>query len=76
MSLTLPFLVVILAAPSAVAQTASSKASDRTAQLGLSGMYERVALVGGTLHVESSPGAGTTIRARIRCTEIGEFLRR
>ncbi|HMB26781.1 MAG TPA: tetratricopeptide repeat protein [Blastocatellia bacterium] len=32
MSLTLPFLVVILAAPSAVAQTASSKASDRTAR--------------------------------------------
>lgn len=32
MSLTLPFLVVILAAPSAVAQTASGKASDRTAQ--------------------------------------------
>jgi signal transduction histidine kinase len=33
--------------------------------LGLIGMRERVALVHGTLDVESSPGAGTTLRARI-----------
>ena len=34
-------------------------------RLGLLGMRERVALVGGTLEVESTPGAGTTVFARI-----------
>lgn len=34
-------------------------------RLGLLGMRERAALVGGTLDVESSPGAGTTVLARI-----------
>ncbi|MBA3806645.1 MAG: sensor histidine kinase [Acidobacteria bacterium] len=38
-------------------------------RLGLLGMQERVALVGGTLEIESSPGAGTTIVARIPTTE-------
>ncbi|MGC1250934.1 MAG: ATP-binding protein [Xanthobacteraceae bacterium] len=33
--------------------------------LGLDGMRERLALIGGTLDVESAPGAGTTIFARI-----------
>jgi signal transduction histidine kinase len=33
--------------------------------LGLAGMHERVALVGGTLEVESAPGEGTTVFARI-----------
>ncbi|MCA1593875.1 MAG: sensor histidine kinase [Acidobacteria bacterium] len=33
--------------------------------LGLLGMHERVALVGGTLNVESRPGAGTTLVVRI-----------
>jgi signal transduction histidine kinase len=33
--------------------------------LGLLGMRERVALVGGALSIESSPGCGTTARARI-----------
>ena len=33
--------------------------------LGLLGMRERVALVGGALNLDSSPGAGTTARARI-----------
>ena len=33
--------------------------------LGLLGMRERVALVGGALKLDSSPGAGTTARARI-----------
>jgi len=32
---------------------------------GLIGMRERLALVNGTLHVESSPGAGTLLRASI-----------
>jgi PAS domain S-box-containing protein len=34
-------------------------------RLGLLGMRERVALVGGTLTIESTPGRGTTIFARI-----------
>lgn len=34
-------------------------------RLGLAGMRERAALVGGTLTVESSPGAGTTLHVRI-----------
>ena len=33
--------------------------------LGLDGMRERLSLIGGTLDVESAPGAGTTIFARI-----------
>jgi signal transduction histidine kinase len=37
-------------------------------QLGLLGMRERLALLDGTLEVESSPGAGTTIVARARAT--------
>jgi PAS domain S-box-containing protein len=39
-----------------------SAGSDR---LGLIGMYERVALVGGELDIESTPGAGTTTIARV-----------
>ncbi len=34
-------------------------------RLGLLGMRERLALVGGTLEIESQPGAGTTLIARI-----------
>jgi signal transduction histidine kinase len=34
-------------------------------RLGLLGMRERVEMVGGTFCVESAPGKGTTIRARI-----------
>ena len=33
--------------------------------LGLVGMRERVALVGGRLQVESSPGSGTTLVAEV-----------
>jgi len=33
--------------------------------LGLEGMRERVALLGGWVRVESEPGAGTTVTARI-----------
>jgi signal transduction histidine kinase len=36
--------------------------------LGFTGMRERVALVGGTLEIESSPGAGTTIVAYVPLT--------
>jgi signal transduction histidine kinase len=34
-------------------------------RLGLLGMQERVALVGGTLNIESTPGIGTTLYVRI-----------
>ncbi len=34
-------------------------------RMGLLGMEERTALVGGTLHIESTPGAGTTVFVRI-----------
>ncbi len=37
----------------------------REGALGLLGMRERLALVGGTLEVESSPGSGTTIAAEV-----------
>jgi signal transduction histidine kinase len=33
--------------------------------LGLVGIRERVALVGGTLEIESQPGSGTTLFIRI-----------
>jgi PAS domain S-box-containing protein len=36
-----------------------------TGRLGLAGMRERVELVGGTLEVESAPGRGTTVIARV-----------
>jgi two-component system sensor histidine kinase UhpB len=39
--------------------------SGRSDGLGLAGMRERLALIGGTLEIESSIGAGTTIFARI-----------
>jgi PAS domain S-box-containing protein len=41
-------------------------------RLGLLGMRERVALVGGTLTIESTPGRGTTIFARIPLPAHGE----
>jgi signal transduction histidine kinase len=34
-------------------------------RLGLLGMRERAALVGGTLEIESAPGSGTTVYARV-----------
>jgi len=34
-------------------------------RLGLTGMRERIELVGGTLEIESSAGAGTTLVVRI-----------
>jgi PAS domain S-box-containing protein len=41
-------------------------------KLGLLGMNERVAMVGGSLQIESSSGVGTTVRARIPCEGISE----
>ena len=36
-----------------------------SAGTGLSGLQDRVAAIGGTLHIDSPPGAGTIITARI-----------
>jgi two-component system CheB/CheR fusion protein len=41
-------------------------------RLGLGGMRERARLVGGTLEIESAPGRGTTVFARIPLASIGE----
>lgn len=41
------------------------EASAGTERLGLLGMRERLALLGGCLEIESSPGAGTTLVARV-----------
>ena len=49
--------------PETVGRLASS--SGRTPGLGLSGMRERVALLGGTIAIESSPGKGSTIFIQI-----------
>lgn len=44
---------------------AVQESSGASPKLGLLGMKQRVVLVGGTLLIESSPGAGTTVLARI-----------
>jgi signal transduction histidine kinase len=44
---------------------ASIQASAAQGKLGLLGMRERVALAGGKLEIESTPGAGTTVFVRI-----------
>jgi two-component system sensor histidine kinase UhpB len=43
----------------------SETMAERNGGLGLAGMRERLALIGGSLEIESSTGAGTTIFARI-----------
>jgi signal transduction histidine kinase len=42
-------------------------------QLGLVGMRERASLLGGTLDVESQPGRGTTVVARIPAESVQNF---
>src|SRR4029453_7391601 len=44
---------------------AGFEVSDETSGLGLTGMRERVALVGGRLKIEAGRGSGTTIAAEI-----------
>jgi signal transduction histidine kinase len=41
------------------------RSSRRTDHLGLVGMEERAALLGGTVRVESAPGKGTTVLAEV-----------
>ena len=40
-------------------------------QMGIRGMRERVELLGGTLRIDSSPGAGTRLQVEIPCTASG-----
>jgi len=47
-------------------------APDAGGRLGLLGMQERAALVGGTLEIESSPGGGTSLFVRIPLADEGE----
>jgi len=44
---------------------AALASSARSRRLGLRGMRERVALLGGELEIESSPGQGTTLFVRV-----------
>jgi PAS domain S-box-containing protein len=44
---------------------AAIEAAARARRIGLLGMRERVGLLGGTLQVESAPGAGTTLYVRL-----------
>ena len=37
----------------------------RSGKLGLTGMWERATLLGGTLRVESKPGEGTTVTVNL-----------
>jgi signal transduction histidine kinase len=66
--------IVVASRDSSVAVTIDDDGSGfepgdvRADALGLLGMRERLALVGGTLTVESSPGTGTTLAARVPVT--------
>lgn len=48
---------------------AQSKAGAGSGHYGLTGMQERAEAIGGTIEIESEPGAGTTIRLRVPARE-------
>jgi signal transduction histidine kinase len=56
-----------------VGNTVSAKNPKR---LGLVGMRERMEIVGGSLSIESMPGTGTTVRAEIPLTLVGDLTLR
>jgi two-component system CheB/CheR fusion protein len=58
--------VVLIVEDDGIGLTEAKPGQDRG--LGLLGMHERAALVGGKLEIESTPGKGTTIFARIPTT--------
>ena len=45
------------------------EATEREEHIGLRGMRERAALVGGTLAIESAPGAGTRVVVEMPAAE-------
>lgn len=51
------------------ADDASNQSLVSRGKLGLVGMRERISLVGGTLDIESTPGHGTSVTARVRLTK-------
>ncbi|HET6229368.1 MAG TPA: CheR family methyltransferase [Longimicrobiaceae bacterium] len=51
---------------------ATLSAPEKADRLGLRGMRERIALVGGTLEIESAPGSGTTVYARVPAPPSGD----
>ena len=51
--------------PSSRTTAAASRPAERSEGLGLVGMRERVALLGGRLTIESTAGAGTTLVAEV-----------
>jgi signal transduction histidine kinase len=61
--------VVVIVEDDGVGFEAEALTARRVGHLGLLGMQERVALVGGTLTIESSAGNGTTVFARVPLSE-------
>lgn len=59
--------IVLVVEDNGAGMAAKKKARDKNSSrgLGLSGMRERAALIGGTLEIESGPSKGTTILVRI-----------
>jgi signal transduction histidine kinase len=50
------------------------EAAMRSHGLGLISMQERLSLVKGEISIESKPGAGTTVRARVPFHSSGDYL--
>jgi PAS domain S-box-containing protein len=64
-----PSFVQLLVEDDGAGWDPASEPADAYAQLGLQGMRERAALLGGRLTIESSPGSGTAVCARIPLPE-------
>ena len=67
--LQLPHEVTLLVEDDGVGFDTKEIAGHVDQSLGIAGMKERVALLGGTFDLESEPGKGTTIRATIPLKE-------
>jgi signal transduction histidine kinase len=64
-----PSFVQLLVEDDGAGRAPASEPADAYAQLGLQGMRERAALLGGRLTIESSPGSGTAVCARVPLPE-------
>lgn len=62
--------VTLLIEDDGVGFNADAVVKEKQRSLGLLGMHERIALIGGTMSIESEPGKGTSIRIRV---EIGDM---